>query len=216
HAGRPVSFATVKTRALLFDFDGVLVNTEPLHMQSWLRTLHSLSISFGEKDYNERYIGLNDRDFLAKVLRENNRPASPTVSKNLIGEKEEETRRHLIEKIPVMPGADDFIKRASQKYAMAIVTGALKQEVFFILDQLRWRDYFLTVVTADDVTKGKPDPEGYLKAFEFLRTHKKWDQPLEKKDCFIYEDSATGLEAARRSGIPFQQVFNGFTGVELP
>ncbi|MDO8493713.1 MAG: HAD family phosphatase [Deltaproteobacteria bacterium] len=169
----------MKTRALLFDFDGVLVNTEPLHMQSWLHTLHSLDISFGEKDYNERYIGLNDRDFLAKVLRENNRPASEAVSENLIDEKAEETRRHLIKQIPVMPGADDFIRRAAQTCAMVIVTGALKQEVFFILDQLQWRDYFLTVVTADDVAKGKPDPEGYLKAFEFLRTHKKWDRPLE-------------------------------------
>ena len=76
------------TRALIFDFDGVLVNTEPMHMQAWIEVLSALKISFTQKDYDERYIGLNDRDFLAKIFGEKKHSLTPKLQAELIHQKE--------------------------------------------------------------------------------------------------------------------------------
>lgn len=197
-------------RILIFDFDGVLVNTEPIHMQAWLDVLKSLSISFTKKDYYDRYVGLNDRDFLAKIFGEKKHPLTPKLSDDLIRQKEVKTRETLSKNIPLMEGAEDFLKKSAEKYPIGLVTGALRNEVYFILDQLDWRNYFSIIITANDVEKGKPDPEGYLKAFETLSKIREWNPPLRKSECLVFEDSQNGILAAKNAGMAVQVVKGEF------
>lgn len=193
-------------RALIFDFDGVLVNTEPLHMRAWIDVLAALKISFTQKDYDDRYIGLNDRDFLKKIFDEKKHRLTPRLREDLIAQKEAKTRAALSKKIPLIDGADAFLKKSAEKYPMALVTGALPGEVYFILETVGWRKFFPIIVTSADVTKGKPNPEGFLKAFKKLSQIKNWTPPLAAKDCLVFEDSQNGIHAAKNAGMPCQVV----------
>lgn len=192
-------------RALLFDFDGVLVNTEPLHMRAWQETLKDAGFSLNKKDYDVRYIGLNDRDFLNLFFRDQKKNITAALKKELISKKEAQSNKLLETEIPPIDGADDFLAYHSN-IVKAIVTGAPPSTVFLVLDALGWRRHFPIVITCADVVHGKPDPEGFLKAFDKLREFQAWHPALEKKDCLILEDSPPGIEAAEKSGIPFQIV----------
>ena len=193
-------------RALIFDFDGVLVDLEPLHMLAWQQVLAPLHLDFSKEDYDTRYLGLNDRDILAKCFQEANKHLSPKLTQELIFKKELKTREIFSKDIPLIDGVQEFLEEVYPKYPLSIVTGALSGEVYFVLDRLHWRHYFPIVISAADVQKGKPDPEGYLKAFEKIKGLKNWDPPLLKSDCLIFEDSQYGIEAAKRAGIPFIEV----------
>lgn len=201
-------------RALIFDFDGVLVDAEPIHCQVWMEVLATQHITFTKKDYYERYIGFNDRDFLKKVFSEKGQALTPKIKEELIRQKEARSRESLAKEIPLIEGADVFLKEAFRKYPLALVTGALPGEVYFILDALRWRNFFSIVITSADVKKGKPNPEGFLKAFEKLKRLKSWNPPLQKKECLVFEDSQKGILAAQKAGLPYEIVKGSLKGLE--
>lgn len=197
----------MKPRAILFDLDGVLTDTEPIHMGVWQDILAELPIHFTKADYDARYIGLNDRDFLAKILKENKKSLTKEQREKLIGKKEKGVLHRLSNQIPLIPGVEKFLKKiVSQKIPMGLVTGALPSEVHFILIRMQWKKYFPIAITSANVQKGKPDPEGFLIAFQQLQSLQHWDPPLQKSDCLIFEDSKNGLKAAQRAGISCQLV----------
>jgi len=204
----------VTPRALIFDFDGVLVDLEPLHMKAWQEVLKPIDLTFSDKDYEERYLGLNDRDFLALRFKEAGKKLSQTLCNELIQKKEHKTTKFFSKEIPLIDGVQDFLKKVSQKYPLAIVTGGLSNEVYFVLDHLKWRPLFKIIITSGDVQKGKPDPEGFLKAYEKLKNLCEWNPPLQKSECLIFEDSQYGMEAAKRAGIPFVQVRGSLRGFD--
>lgn len=200
-------------RALIFDFDGVLVNTEPFHMKAWQEVVAELGFSFTLDEYDARYIGLNDRDFIARLCEDKQYPLPEKLSKELIRKKATKTREIFSHTIPMVEGSEEFLKKSAKKYPLALVTGGLPDEVYFILDKKDWRKLFSVIITSGDVTKGKPDPEGFLKAFDALQNACKWNPSLKKEECLIFEDSAHGSEAAKRAGIPCQIIKNTFVGI---
>lgn len=204
-----------KPRALLFDFDGVLVNTEPIHRRAWQEVVAPLGFSFTIEEYNSRYIGLNDRDFIAKLCRDKECPLTAKLSRELIGEKEKKTREIFSRKIPVIEGAEEFLRKVHKKYPLALVTGGLPSEVYFILHKKDWHKLFTTIVTSEDVAKGKPDPEGFLKAYDALKKLCAWSPPLQKEECLIFEDSLHGSTAAKAAGIPCRIVREGFKNISI-
>ncbi|MBI5299746.1 MAG: HAD family phosphatase [Deltaproteobacteria bacterium] len=206
-------YKTVTVRALIFDFDGVLVNTEPFHMKAWQEVAVELGFSFTREEYNARYIGLNDRDFITRLCEDKQYPLPPKLSKELIHKKATKTREIFSHTIPMIEGSEEFLKNSAKKYPLALVTGGLPDEVYFILDKKNWRKLFSVIVTAEDVVKGKPDPEGFLKAFGALQNACTWNPPLKKDECLIFEDSVHGSEAAKRAGIPCQIIKNTFAGI---
>jgi HAD superfamily hydrolase (TIGR01509 family) len=196
-------------RALIFDFDGVITDTEPVHMKAWLEVLKPLGISFGIKEYNENYLGLNDRDFLDAVGRIHNRPF-PSEEKNaLIGKKFEKSLAVLNRGIPLLEGVEDFIRLMREKYLFAICSGANKNEVSFILKKLGWTELFNPIVTQEDVKKGKPDPEGYNLVFRRLRQRAQ-PHKLTVDDCLAIEDSPKGIAAAHAAGLKCLAISNTF------
>ncbi|MDP2599925.1 MAG: HAD family phosphatase [Deltaproteobacteria bacterium] len=193
-------------KAFLCDFDGVLVDLEPLHCKAWQETLKPLGPSFSSEEYDQKYLGLNDRDIAKKVFVGKKRLLSPHFSQELLRQKEMHSKELFLKGVPVIEGAPAFLEKTFVMSPIALVTGALPGEVYFVLDQLKWRHYFSFIITAADVERGKPDPEGYLKAFEKIKTMKKWDPPLKKSDCLILEDSQYGIEAAKKAEIPCKVV----------
>ena len=192
-------------QAIIFDFDGVLVNAEPSHMRAWQGVLQPLQIIISEQEYNSQYIGMGDRDFLEGVLKKHSQNLSVDAKKNLITSKQNTLLSELQHTIDVYPAVPQMLKNLSQKLQLAIVTGSQRREIDLIVDKMGWKKYFQNIVTHNDVAHGKPDPEGFLKAFP----------KIPKKNQVVVEDSPYGVEAANRAGIACAAITHSYSAQRL-
>jgi beta-phosphoglucomutase len=197
-------------KAIIFDWDGIITDTEPVHMEAWLKVLGPMGISFDHEEYYRCYVGLSDGDFLDEVGRNHHREFTERDKGVAIERKAVESHRMLEEKIPLMPGVEELIPKLRTKYPLAICSGALKREIMFVLNALGWQDYFKPVVTQEDVRKGKPNPEGFLFVLKYFQQHHDWESPLEASECLVIEDSPHGIQAARAAGMPVVAITNSF------
>ena len=189
-------------RAILFDFNGVLVDDEPIHLEVFQRVLAEEGISLSTEDYYARYVGLDDRGCFAAVLGE-----AATVPKlmRLIARKasyyQERIRR---EGYPFFPGAVELVRSLAARGTMlGVVSGALREEVEGALRQAGLLSSFKVLVTAEDVEAGKPDPQGYLRALEALNSQPPLPERLfHPHEVLAVEDSPAGLAAAADVGFP--------------
>lgn len=185
-------------KAVIFDFDGVIINSEKLHFEACNKALNGVGVKLTYKHYLVKYVGLSDAEFFPKVLQDNNLHSDAADFALLIQEKIE-IYIDLIEKAEILPfvaGCEQYIKSLSkQGNKLAIFSVATKKEVMAVLSHASkdLRKYFDVIVTFEDVSKGKPDPEGYLLAAKRLNV-----QPAE---CLVIEDTAFGVQAARAAGM---------------
>jgi len=197
-------------RAIIFDFDGVITDTEPVHMRAWLDVLRSIDITFDEDEYRRCYIGLNDRDFLDTVGDNHHHEFTDREKGVLIERKALLSHKLLEEHIPLIEGVAEIVPELAKKYPLAICSGAQKSEVTFILKELGWFELFRPIVTQEDVVRGKPNPEGLLFTLKHFQQHHQWEPPLEAEDCLVIEDSPHGIEAARAAQMPVVAITNSF------
>jgi len=200
-------------KAIVFDFDGVITDTEPVHMQAWLQVFAPLGISFEKEEYDRYYLGFNDRDFLDAVGRTHNRAFMSDEKAKLIPIKLKQSLKLLNKEIPLMKGVQEFVERSSKNTLLAICSGANKEEVYFVLRQLGWYEFFDPIVTQEDVIRGKPDPEGYKLAWTKLRERIGGD--LKPSDCLAIEDSPKGIAAARAAGMKCLAISNSYPATTL-
>ncbi len=201
-------------RTVIFDFDGVITDSEVLHLRSFNQVLAQYGVEISTKDYYKEYLGLSDLDcFKAlidkKILR---KPAKGIENlakgKTEVFEKLAKTEGRIIE------GVRDFLQLLSQnKILMAICSGALLTEIELVLEQARLRPFFEVIVSAEFVKKGKPSPEGFLLTLKKLN-HNQQDAILPNQ-CIVIEDSHWGLEAAKAAGMHSIAVTNSYDASEL-
>jgi HAD superfamily hydrolase (TIGR01509 family) len=196
-------------KAIIFDFDGVITDTEPVHMQAWLEVFNPLGISFDKDEYDANYLGLNDRDFLDAVGRIHNRPFPDEEKARLIPQKLKHSIGLLSTQIPVLPGVEDFIELTSKKFLLAICSGAMKEEVHFILKKIGWLKLFNPIITQEDVVRGKPDPECYKLTLRHLNERLPV-RNLSATDCLAIEDSPKGIKAAHQAGMSCLAISNSY------
>jgi beta-phosphoglucomutase len=202
-------------RAIIFDWDGVITDTEPVHMEAWLKVFKPMGIVFDHDEYYRCYVGLSDGDFLDEVGRNHHREFTERDKGVAIERKAVESHRILERKIPLLPGVKEIIPELHAAHPMAICSGALKREIMFVLNTLGWQDYFKPIVTQEDVRRGKPNPEGFLIAFKHLQQHHNWKSSLQESECLVIEDSPHGIEAARAAGMPVVAITNSFSEEHL-
>lgn len=202
-------------RAVIFDFDGVVADTERLHLAGFRHALGALEIDLSEVDYFERYLGLDDRDGFAAILADNRREADESTVAGLMSSKERAFRDLVSERVRIFPGVRELLhdlRGGAEPLATAIGSGALGSEILLVLDICGLAGSFETIVAADHVTLGKPDPETFLLACERLRTR---CERLEPAECLVIEDSPGGLGAAERAGMKTLAVTNSFTASQI-
>ena len=205
-------------RALLFDFNGVLVDDEPLHFRLFRRVLGEEGVDLDERAYYREYLGFDDRDALRAALRAAGRAAEPMSIARLTARKaayyQEEIRCHGY---PFFPGALDLVRGAAAAgWTLGVVSGALRDEVEGALGQAEVAGLFKTLVTAEDVDRGKPDPEGYRRGLEALNA----EPPLPARlihphEVLAIEDSPAGLAAAAGAGLRTLAVAQSYGREEL-
>ncbi len=189
----------MKLKAIIFDFDGIITDTEPVHMEAWLAALEPLGVSFDEDEFHDNYIGMNDRDMLDVLSQIHKRHFSDADKANLIDAKLLASMNMLEHSIPLIPGVSDVIPELAQKYLLSICTGAMRSEVEFILRHLGWSDFFKPIVASDSVQRGKPDPEGYIRAVDGLIDRS--ENLLLPENVIAIEDSPKGIRAAKDAGL---------------
>ena len=196
-------------RAIIFDFDGVIADTEPLHFRAFQQVLEGIGLSLSETDYYADYLGFDDRGCFITALAANGRPTPAETIRSLMEQKAvaylDAVRRHLI----VLPGVPAFVRQASLQYPLAIASGALRPEIELILHTIGLRDCFQQITSAEDVASGKPDPEPFLLTLERLN---KSDgiaaAPILPDECLVIEDSIPGIRSGKTAGMKVLAVAN--------
>ena len=185
-------------RAMLFDFDGTIVLSEPLHYAAFAEVLAARGVELTERAYYERYVALTDRECFERVIVDHARPDLGAELSDLLADKERAMAQRYARGVPLCPGVTSFVAAAAARCELAIVSGALRGEIETVLADIGLSRFFDVIVAAQDVRAGKPDPQGYRLAVERLTTRIAGLQPSE---CLAVEDTPKGIEAARAAGL---------------
>jgi beta-phosphoglucomutase len=188
-------------RAVIFDLDGTLVDTEPIHFAAFNEVLRPDHVEISLADYCARLIGLNDHDCFSTVLRENGRDASEEHVAQLIARKTVVYQAVVAERDVLYPGAEKFVRDCAQRFPLMIATGTLRAEAEAILRRAGLRELFLDIVAAEDVERGKPAPNGFIAALGRIGFLLRQRDPVLADECLVVEDTQAGIEAAHRAGM---------------
>ena len=180
-------------RGLLFDLDGVLVNTNPLHARAWQELAEELGIPFTPEDH-EAFLGVSRDQCLEMLLQKGNRTCSSREKEQLCARKNHRYREFIGGLTPaaLLPGVPEFLRTARREgYRTAL--GSVSKNAGSILEKLEITAFFDAVIDGTKIGNGKPNPEVFLKGAE--------DLGLPPEQCLVFEDSAAGIEAAHRGGM---------------
>jgi beta-phosphoglucomutase len=202
----PVSFRydAAMFRAVVFDFNGILVDDEPVHYEMFRRVLADEGIELSREDYYRDYLGLDDRGCLNAVFERAGQPLPLPRLMRLIARKASYYQERIRDGgYPFFPGAVALVREAAAAgWMLGVVSGALREEVEGALRQEGLLEFFKILVTAEDVEASKPNPAGYLRAIEAFNS----EPPLPERlvhghEVLVLEDSPAGLAAARDAGL---------------
>jgi len=205
---------TSALQAILFDFDGVIADSEPLHLRAFQQTLDAEGLPLGADEYYARYLGYDDVGLLEALARDRGRPLSRAQVDALVARKAAVLQELLQGGAVVFPGAAAFIRAAAAAVPLAIASGALRHEILAILDAAGLAGFFPVIVAAGDTPDGKPSPAPYVLAFEHLRRHAGRD--LDPRRSVAIEDSRWGLESAHGAGLRCVGVTTSYPAEALP
>ncbi len=185
-------------QAIVFDFDGVLVDSEPLHYQAFAMVGKSLGVSFTWDQYLAQYIGFDDRDAFRLMLAVNGEEATEKRITELCAAKQAAflaiTQAGATGGSLALPGSVELLDECvAAKLPVAIASGATTADIHLMLDLIDRRHCFPVIVSADDVEHSKPHPASYALAAQRLG--------VEPRHCLAIEDTAAGLASAAAAGL---------------
>lgn len=200
--------------AVIFDFDGVIVDTEPIHFRAFQEVLRPLELGYSWEEYLERYIGFDDRDAFREVFKTAGRELKERMLEDLITRKADVFEEIVQMGVKPYPGVVELVTSLSGVLPLAICSGALARDIWPILDQLAIREAFDVIVTADDVHASKPDPESYQLALERLAAIFPEKRVL-PGHCLAIEDTPSGITSACEAGLLVLAVTNSYPAERL-
>jgi len=190
--------------AVIFDFDGIIVDSEPMHFRAFNAVLQPLEMEISWEDYCEIYIGYDDRDAFRAIFKAHDIKQCSSDVKHLIEEKAKifQTYVHKGEATP-LPGAVELIQSIPARLPVALCSGALREDIDPIIKNLGIADAFCEIVTAEDTSKSKPDPAPYQLTLEKLGI----DDPA---TAVAIEDTPAGIISAKGAGLKVLAVTNSY------
>jgi HAD superfamily hydrolase (TIGR01509 family) len=189
-------------RTIIFDFDGILVDSEPLIMKLIQEMAAREGWALSEDEYFGDYLALDDRGVIEHLWRTHGRPLSISHRNELLAWKANAYEKIIHDGLPAIPGAAEFVLDAANRFPLAIASGSLRAEIEHLLRKLGLREKFAVLATADDCERSKPDPEVYLKALSRLQELPQLREPaLEPIECLAIEDAPLGVVAAQAAGM---------------
>jgi HAD superfamily hydrolase (TIGR01509 family) len=202
-------------RAVIFDFDGVIVDSEPLHFRLFQRLLGDEGVPLTREDYDAIYLGMDDRECFTEALARHGKTAALPKVPEMIERKSRMLMAEIAEKPPVLPGAVDLVRALANRVPLAICSGALRREIEAMLGHAGILPCFAGIVSAEDVSRGKPDPEGFTSALALLNRVRNPAPPIAPGACLVIEDSLAGIEGAKAAGMRCLAVGNSYPTASL-
>jgi phosphoglycolate phosphatase/beta-phosphoglucomutase len=202
--------------AIFFDFNGVIIDDEPLQMTAYQELLAEQGIELTENDYYGS-LGMDDETFVRAAFERGQKTLADDLLASLLADKVVLHRKLIEDELPLFPGIVTFLKAASRHYSLAVVSMATLEEIAYVLDRARLRSLFSMIVSAEDVNACKPAPDCYLIALEKLNEKRRAERmlPLLANECLVIEDSPPGIEAGRGAGMRTLGVTNTVSEEQL-
>jgi len=202
-------------KAVIFDFDGVITDSEVLHLRAFNKSLVQFGIELTTKDYYQNYLGFSDHECYEMLITQgllniDEQEIGDIIRrKSVIFEELAKTEGRTIE------GVHEFLKLLERNnIPMAICSGSLLAEIELMLDEAHLRHFFKAIVSAEQVKKGKPHPEGFLLALRKLNNDDS-QHPVAANQCIVIEDSHWGLQAGKAAGMHTIAVTNSYDAEQL-
>jgi beta-phosphoglucomutase len=190
-------------KGVIFDMDGVLIDSHPIHKRAWRKFFEMLDLTVSDRELDFVLDGRKKEDILRHFLGD-----VPDSDIREYGHRKEMLFREEAMNIEPISGVMDLLQElTSQGIAIAVASCGSHSRVRYILDQLKIRDRFEAIVTADDIKHGKPDPEVFCKAADVLG--------VEREDLLVCEDAVSGVKAAKAAGIRCLAVAEPYRASEL-
>jgi len=190
--------------AVIFDFDGIIVDSEPLHFRAFNEVLKPLGKTISWADYCDTYIGYDDRDAFKEIFKAHKEKLSSGDLRTLIARKADILQTYIGngEAVP-LPGAVELIKSIPGRLPVALCSGALRSDILPVLEKLGIGDAFSVMVTAEDTDKSKPDPAPYRLALKKLDIQ-------DASTALAIEDTPAGILSAKGAGLKVLAVTNSY------
>lgn len=195
-------------RAIVFDFDGVLANSEPLHLQSYQTVLDELGIPLGRDEYYSHYLGFDDVTAFRTIAARHGRQWSDQELARILARKTVVFDDIVSSADVLYPEAEACVRRLSAAMPVGIASGALRHEITAILQQSGLADCFRFIVAAGETAASKPAPDPYRRAAEL--------HGLRPGQCVAIEDSRWGIESAKTAGLPCVGITQTYPAGALP
>ncbi|HEX2768227.1 MAG TPA: HAD family phosphatase [Geobacteraceae bacterium] len=195
--------------AVIFDFDGIIVDTEPLHYRAFQEILVPLGLGYSWEEYLRCYIGFDDRDAFRETFRSGGRTLKDQELRALVQEKGAAFQRIIASGVKPYQGVVELVRSIAGNLPLALCSGALPSDIDPILKQLGIAGIFDVIVTAADVHASKPDPESYTLAVAGLNTVHP-DRKIIPERCLAIEDTPAGITSARGAGLKVLAVANSY------
>lgn len=196
--------------AVIFDFDGVIVDTEPLHYQAFQKILAPLNLDYSWEEYVAVYMGFDDRDAFREAFKQGGIALSEGELEQLIARKADIFQEVIAAGVAPYPGVTALIHNLhKQSTPLAICSGALRSDILPIIDQLGIASCFAHIITADDVPHSKPDPTCYrIAAQQLIDAYP--DQLRTSSPIIAIEDTPAGISSAKDAGLLVVAVSNSY------
>jgi beta-phosphoglucomutase len=207
-------------KAVIFDFDGVITDSEILHLRAFNKVLAQFNIEISRKDYYSKYLGYTDIDCYKQLIKEGILKTEKNQIPKLVEQKDVVFKELAKTEGRTIEGVHEFIELLDKNNVpMAICSGALLTEIELILDEAKLRRFFQAIISAEHVKQGKPHPEGFLKTLQRLNrvipAQTGIQNQISANQCIVIEDSLWGLKAAKAAGMHTIAVTNSYEAHEL-
>lgn len=193
-------------RAIVFDFDGVIADSEPLHLRALQQVVAPLGITLDREEYYERYLGYDDVGAFRALAADRGVAVSDEGIRALIAAKSVAYQSMLSSEV-LYPGARECVERLAAEYPLGIASGALRHEIEAILQAGDMDRYFRFIVASGETSAGKPAPDPYLRAAAL--------HGLPPGQCVAIEDSRWGIDSARAAGMKCVGITHTYPASEL-
>lgn len=201
--------------AVIFDFDGVLADSEPVHLAAFQQVLATVGIELTHDEYYDRYLGFSDRDAFIEVHRDKGIPLAPAELARLLDVKHD-VFPQLVGEHGLFPGARACVERVAAEVPVAIASGALRHEIELLLERGGLSGRVPIIVAAGETPRSKPYPDPYARAFDLLVEEGYVPADTEPGRVVALEDSEWGLQSARGAGLRTLGVTTSYSAEHLP
>ena len=200
-------------KAIIFDFDGVITDSEILHFRTFNEVLATFGFQISKPNYYQHYLGLTDKDCFQTLIDEGHLPVEKSHIPELVDQKKKIFQRLAETEGALIEGVRPFLEMlVAHRVLLGVCSGALLAEIEYVLNEANIRRHFTTLVAADHVCIGKPHPEGYRLALANLH---EFDGRINASNTLAIEDARWGLAAARAAGLRTLAVTNSYPEDQL-